>query len=85
MRIPLLIDGQLRSYIEIGEDGTIKSVSQMCLENLIREIDALTDLARRLALALADEVAFVATFGEAAEASLEVLAEAQDKLGLQKE
>ena len=45
--------------------------------------DNMLDLARRLALALADEVAFVGD--EAAERSLQVLAEARIALGLEKE
>lgn len=47
-----------------------------------RDVD-LIELARRLALALADEVAFAGD--DAAEESVEVLSEARDILGLQKE
>ena len=46
--------------------------------------DNMLDLARRLALALADEVAFTGE-ANAAERSLQVLAEARDALGLEKE
>lgn len=48
------------------------------------QVEELSNLAKKLALALADEVAFVGD-EHAAEASLGVLSEARTRLGLEKE
>ena len=56
-----------------------RQLDLMVAENAMRE------LAQKLALALIDEVTFVQTFAAAAEASLEVLAEARELLNLEKE
>lgn len=52
-------------------------------DELLEKYDELTQLSKELALALADEVAFVGS--DAAEASLKVLAVVRVKLGLGKE